>query len=69
MFKMHFNVKGTKSIDRSYNNILTFLEFADSFYLFDMKTDLLICLSRYTPFFIMRKLWLVIIITRDDNYM
>ena len=33
MFEMHFNVKGTKSIDRSHNNILAFLEFADSFIL------------------------------------
>ena len=33
MFKMHFTVKGTKSIDRSYNTVLTFLEFADSFIL------------------------------------
>ena len=40
---MHFTVKQTKSIDRSYLNILAFLEFADSFirilYLFDTKTD------------------------------
>ena len=33
MFEMHFNFKGMKSIDGSYNNILTFLEFADSFIL------------------------------------
>ena len=34
MFNMHFSVKRTKSIDRSYNSyILNFLEFADSFIL------------------------------------
>ena len=41
VFEMHFNVKRTKSIARSYNNILTFLEVADSIILVWHKNRLI----------------------------
>ena len=64
MFEMHFNVKRTKSIDRSYNNIFNFLKFADSFILVRHRNKI-IGLSIKIHIFLYNEKTLI----WDNNYM
>ena len=61
---MHFTVKRTKSIARSYNNILNFLKYADSF-IFVWHANELIGLSIKIHTFLYNEGTLI----WDNNYM